>query len=157
MSRAFVREEDVQQPDILPELKVSAHPNFVTRRGLQLIEQKIGELADALTACSDEATTARLQRDLRYWMSRRETAELREHQCGDDEAGFGTRVTFRRDGGEPQAVEIVGEDEADPAHGRVSFAAPLARALMNVRAGDVVEFKTPQRTSELTILRIEPL
>jgi transcription elongation factor GreB len=157
MSRAFVREEDVQQPDALPELKVSDHPNFVTRRGLELIDGRIAELIGLLAQAADEATTARLQRDLRYWTSRRETAQLRERSPDDDEVGFGTRVRFRRDDDEPEEIEIVGEDEADPAHRRLSFAAPLARAMMGARVGEVVTFTTPQRSSEMTILAIEAL
>ena len=157
MSRAFVREEDTQQPDVLPELKVSAHPNFVTRRGLQLIDDKVADLTQLLEAGADEATQARLQRDLRYWMSRRETAQRREHRAQDDEVDFGSRVRFRRDEGEPEEIEIVGEDEADPTHRRVSFAAPLARAMIGARVGDVVAFSTPQGSSEVTILAVEAI
>lgn len=38
-----------------------------------------------------------------------------------------------------QAWRIVGEDEADPAAGSLAYVAPLARALMGRRVGDLVE------------------
>ena len=155
MSRAFVREEDVQQPDVLPELKISEHPNFVTHRGLVLIEAKIAELRTLLAVDQDAATVARLERDLRYWLARGGNAQVKEREHGDKKAGFGARVRFRRDGGKPETIEIVGEDEADPAQGRISWVAPLARAMKGTEAGDSVTLTTPQGEVELTILEVE--
>jgi transcription elongation factor GreB len=66
-------------------------------------------------------------------------------------------VRFRRDGGEAEVIEIVGEDESDPSHGRLSWVAPLAKAMLGTRPGDRVEFSTPQKTSELEILGVEPI
>jgi transcription elongation GreA/GreB family factor len=156
MSRAFVREEDTEQHDTLPELKISPYPNYVTRRGHALIEDKVAELERVLADNTDEAASARAARDLRYWTVRRETAQLKERGA-EEEIGFGTRVRFRRDGGAPETVEIVGEDESDPHHGRLSWVAPLAKAMLGTRPGDIVTFTTPQKSSELEILAVEPL
>ncbi len=49
-------------------------------------------------------------------------------------------MTFRRDGGREQTFRIVGEDEADPRAGTISYVAPLARLLLQKRVGDFVEF-----------------
>jgi transcription elongation GreA/GreB family factor len=46
---------------------------------------------------------------------------------------------LRRDDGREQTFRIVGEDEADPAHGTVSYVSPLARAIMACGPGDTVE------------------
>jgi transcription elongation factor GreB len=155
MSRAFVREEDTEQQDTLPELKVSPYPNYVTPRGLALIDEKIAELDRVIAGGADEAAAARAARDLRYWTVRRDTAQLRQRAADEDEIGFGARVRFRRDGGQPEVIEIVGEVESDPRHGRLSWVAPLVRAMLGARAGDRVAFSTPQRTSELEILAVE--
>jgi len=56
-----------------------------------------------------------------------------------DTASFGTTVALRRDDGREQTFRIVGEDEADPAHGTVSYVSPLARAVMTFGPGDTVE------------------
>jgi transcription elongation GreA/GreB family factor len=53
--------------------------------------------------------------------------------------GFGSRVTFRMKGA-LRTMAIVGDDEADPAEGRLAFSAPLARALMGAAAGDEADF-----------------
>lgn len=55
-----------------------------------------------------------------------------------DIVAFGCTVTFRRPDGRVQTYRIVGEDEADPKQGTISFVAPVARLLMGKRVGDVV-------------------
>jgi transcription elongation GreA/GreB family factor len=47
-------------------------------------------------------------------------------------------VTFRRADGRVQTYRIVGEDEADPKAGSMSFVSPVAKALMGKVVGDVV-------------------
>jgi transcription elongation GreA/GreB family factor len=54
------------------------------------------------------------------------------------EVRFGSRVTIEREDGRRQTWRIVGEDEADPANGTISYVSPLATALMRRAAGDVV-------------------
>jgi len=152
MSRAFVKEPDGETFEALPERPVSTHPNFVTPEGLADIERQLAA-ADAAHAAAvraeDKAAAAAAQRDLRYWTARRSTAQVVEPAAGDNDDGgnddddarqvrFGSTVTVRRDDGRTQRFRIVGEDEADPAQGTVSHVAPLARALFNKRAGDVV-------------------
>ena len=46
------------------------------------------------------------------------------------------RSTFRREDGRVQTFRIVGEDEADPKAGSISFASPVARSLMGKAVGD---------------------
>jgi transcription elongation GreA/GreB family factor len=157
MSRAFVREPDDVAPDSPPELRVSAHPNWVTGRGLRMIEERIADLDRQIAACEDEAQLAWLRRDQRYWAARRATAQLVEPPESPEAAAFGTRVTFRRDGKAPESIELVGEDEADPAAGRLSWIAPLARALIGAQPGDVVELANRDPPVELEILAVEPL
>ena len=48
-------------------------------------------------------------------------------------------VALRREDGREQAFRIVGEDEADPLHGTVSYVSPLARAVLTYGPGDTVE------------------
>jgi transcription elongation GreA/GreB family factor len=157
MSRAFVREDDLYQADALPELRVSEHANWVTPRGLEQIDAKIAELNGILASDPDEATAARAARDLRYWTTRKDTAEVHQHDPRETRVSFASRVTFSRDGHAAETLEIVGEDEADPKHGRLSWVAPLARAMLNRSPGDVVTLKTPQGQSEIEILAIEAI
>ena len=138
MSVAFRRESDEEHLEPKFELPIPPGPNYVTPAGLAQIEQRVAELEAAIHTTSDEEPLKALKRDLRYWHNRQSTAQIAPvpHK---DEAGIGSRVTFRLRG-ERQAIDITGYDEADPAHGRIAFSAPLARALMGTGAGDFAEF-----------------
>src|SRR5882724_8666591 len=139
MSRAFVKETD--ETPALPDRVVSEHPNFVTERGLKLIEAAVAqherELAEA-QAAEDREKIAAAQRELRYWTARRQTADLQPPPADCDEVRFGCKVTIERDDGRKQTFRIVGEDEADPAAKTLSYISPLAGALIGKEVGDVV-------------------
>jgi transcription elongation GreA/GreB family factor len=47
-------------------------------------------------------------------------------------------VTVEREDGRTQSFQIVGEDEADPAQGAISYISPLARAVLSKQVGDLV-------------------
>ncbi len=142
MSRAFVREND-DAPDELPERPISPHPNYVTPRGLALLDQTLAALeAEREDARSrgDTATLARIARDARYYTQRRGSARVVEPTEPVETVRFGVKVVLRlADGGE-RAFRLVGEDEADPAHGLISWVSPLASSLLGLASGDTCEF-----------------
>jgi transcription elongation GreA/GreB family factor len=82
---------------------------------------------------------ARATRDLRYYGARRASAQLMEDPTGRDTVAFGSTVTFEREDGRTQSFRIVGEDEADPAAGSVSYVSPLAHALLGKAVGDTAQ------------------
>ena len=94
---------------------------------------KVAEVEAAVASATDEEERTRLQRELRYWNTRAATAELAPTPA-EDEVGIGSTVTIRLNG-QTKTLTIVGHDEADPAHDRIAYAAPLARALMGAMAG----------------------
>lgn len=141
MSRAFVKESD-QELAALPERVVSPHPNLVTPAGLKQIESQVHSLEEERSAArvaDDRATLARVERDLRYWMQRRASARLIEPAATPDAVRFGVRVTVRFADGSERAFRLVGEDEADPARGLVSWASPVGTTLMGAVVGDELE------------------
>jgi transcription elongation GreA/GreB family factor len=143
MSRAFVKEqEDAETFDNLPDRPLSPHPNFVTPEGLAAIERELARLQheyEAAQAAGDRALAAKAGRDLRYFTSRRSTAQVVGPPQSAERVQFGSTVTIDRADGRRQSFRIVGEDEADPAHGTLSHASPLARALAGKSIGDVVQ------------------
>jgi len=146
MAVAFTREEDAEsQAANLPDRPVSTAPNFVTPQGLALIEAALAEARAAYTAAqsgggvaADRTAMARATRDLRYWSTRRGSAQLVEAAPADGTVAFASTVSIEREDGRKQTFRIVGEDEADPAKGAISWVSPLAGAMMGKRAGDVV-------------------
>jgi transcription elongation GreA/GreB family factor len=139
MSRAFVKEtEDLPE---LPDRPLSPHPNLVTERGLALIEAEVEKNRRALAEAQKEADRDRIasiSRELRYWSARRATAEVQPAPTDSESVRFGSTVTVKRNDGRKQTFRIVGEDEADPAAGSLSYASPLARALIGKEEGDTV-------------------
>jgi transcription elongation GreA/GreB family factor len=142
MSRAFVKETDGEDVfDQLPDRPISPHPNLVSRRGLALIEAEIARLRAALAEAqtnNERAAMAATSRDLRYWTARRASADVVPPAEDASQVRFGLRVTIERDDGHTQSFRIVGQDEADPAKGLLSYVSPLARALLGKRVGDTV-------------------
>jgi transcription elongation GreA/GreB family factor len=141
MSRAFVKElEDAAEE--LPARPISPHPNLVTAEGLAYIEAEVTRLQQdhaAAQAANDRTALARTARDLRYWTARRATAQLVPAPSDRSKVHFGSTVTIVRNDGRRQTFRIVGEDEADPAHGTLSHVSPLARALFGKQVGDTIE------------------
>ena len=156
MSVAFTREEDLEATAAdLPDRPVSPHANLVTPEGLAQIERELASARAAYSAAqahgsieADRTAMARATRDLRYWSARRANAQPQDIADPDGSVRFGGSVTIEREDGRTQTFRIVGEDEADPAHGSVSHLSPLARALMGKRAGD--EATIAGQTAEIT-------
>jgi transcription elongation GreA/GreB family factor len=145
MAVAFTREEDYEaQAADLPDRPISPHPNLVTASGLAAIERDLAAARAAYTdaqaaggVSADRTAMARATRDLRYWSARRGNAQLTEPEGPADKVLFGRTVEIEREDGRRQAFRIVGEDEADPAKGSVSYVSPLAKALLGKAVGDV--------------------
>ena len=142
MSKAFTKEpEGSDVYDDLPDRPISPH-NLVTPEGLETIEAELVRLHLEHTAAqdaNDRALLAKTNRDLRYWTSRRATAQVVEPPDDATEVHFGSTVTILREDGRRQTYRIVGEDEADPSAGTLSYVSPVAQALMGKQVGEMVE------------------
>lgn len=141
MSRAFTREDDNENvlADI-GERPVSQHRNLVTPEGFAAIEAELAVLREELATTEREANRERIaivSRDLRYWTSRRETAELSIPEPGSKVVRFGMTVTVADEDGAEKSWKIVGEDEADAASGSISHVSPMAMALFGKAVGDI--------------------
>jgi transcription elongation GreA/GreB family factor len=146
MAVAFTREEDYEaQAANLPDRPLSPHPNLVTAAGLRAIEDALTQARAAYAGAqvtggvsADRTAMARATRDLRYWSARRASAQLTEPAPVAGQVQFGRVVRVGREDGREQTFQIVGEDEADPAAGKISYVSPLARAMLGKFTGDVV-------------------
>ncbi len=144
MSVAFTKELDSEAAAAdLPDRPISPHPNLVTSEGLAQLDAALAGARAAYAAAqasediqADRTAMARATRDLRYYGARRSSAQLFEQEAPPGVVRFGGSVTFEREDGRRQTFRIVGEDEADPAHGSVSYVSPLARALLGKGVGD---------------------
>jgi transcription elongation GreA/GreB family factor len=147
VSVAFTKEDSAQTASEtqLPDRAISPHPNLVTEAGLKALEAQLRQARDAYEAAQkiEDIDERRRQaavplRDARYFAERVRTAQVVGSPASSDTVSFGSTVTFRRDDGRVSTYRIVGEDEADPKTGSISFVSPVARMLTGKAVGDVV-------------------
>ncbi len=164
MSRAFTKESD---DDLvageLPERPVPTHANYVTPRGhkqLQARARALQEQHEKLAAQSGEDSAAKqklreVERDQRYFNAQLERAMVVD-PAGQprDQAHFGAAVKMLDEDGKAHRFTIVGDDEADVAGGKISWASPLANALIGAKVGDTVIWRRPAGNAEVEIVEI---
>jgi transcription elongation GreA/GreB family factor len=147
LSVAFTKEDSAETAaeTLLPDRPVSPHPNLVTEAGLKTLELQLAQAREAYETAQtiEEVNERRRQaanplRDARYFAARVRTAQVMPDPASAGTVAFGSTVTFQRDDGRVQTYRIVGEDEADPKAGSISFVSPVARSLMGKAVGDVV-------------------
>lgn len=181
MNKAFVKENDDADEDeaLSPTLQLPAgSKNYMTRRGYDALRAELDQLVRVERPALVETVAwaagngdrsengdyiygkkrlREIDRRIRFLIKRIESAEVvdPERQQDFEQVFFGATVTFCDvDGEDEQTWQIVGVDEADAAQGRISWIAPLARAVMRARAGDVVRFQSPAGPREIEILDI---
>jgi transcription elongation factor GreB len=179
MSKAFTKESDQDEDDELesgaPQLPAGAR-NYMTARGHKLMREEFERLVKAerpelvkvvswAAGNGDRSENGdyiygkkrlrEMDRRIRFLTKRLENAVVVDpaDQAGVDQVFFGATVTI---GDEEGAVtyQIVGIDEADASAGRISWIAPLAKALMKAREGDTVRFMSPAGLREVDVLEI---
>lgn len=163
MSRAFVKGSDEESDsNELPERPLSTQPNYVTVRGVEALRARLKELQgerDRLAAAAEPMARQRLlevKRDIRYFSAQIERAVVVD-PAGQprDEVRFGAMVTISDEQEKTHTFHIVGDDEADVAAGSISWASPLATAMIGAKVGDTVKWQRPAGESEVEIVTIQ--
>jgi transcription elongation GreA/GreB family factor len=162
VSRAFTKEDDGSGAEVLPDLPQSSRPNYVTLEGLVALQLRLREARAALAALrskSDELETrmptAVAERDTRFLEERIRRAipvDPRDQPPGI--VAFGAEVEVIDEDGKLRTYRIVGEDEADAAHGAITPFSPLGRALIGTAVGDVAVWERPVGAVELEIVTV---
>jgi transcription elongation factor GreB len=165
MSRAFVKESDDDlSAGELPERPVSSHANYVTPQGLEQLQARVRELHEQherLAPIVAEDSIAKqkqreVERDLRYFNAQLERVMVVDPSGQPrDEVHFGATVRIIDENGDTHSFSLVGEDEADVTAGKISWASPLARAMMGARVGDTVTWHRPSGDVEVEIAGID--
>jgi transcription elongation GreA/GreB family factor len=143
MSRAFVKEDTDDSGEPVKK-QASGRPNYVTPAGLESLKAKAAELAwkrGELVSKQrlDEPRGFDLRQaetDLEYYESQIKRAILVDNRGLDEqEVRFGATVNVREQDGAIKEYKLVGEDEADPASGKINWGSPLAAALLGGKPG----------------------
>jgi transcription elongation factor GreB len=179
MSKAFTKEGDGDEADAEETDSLPAHlKNYCTPQGLKALRDelrallreerpKVVEVVSWAAGNGDRSENGdyiygkkrlrEIDRRIRYLTKRIENAEPVDpaQQKIRDQVFFGATVTFERDNGKKQTVQIVGIDEADMAKGKISWLSPVAKALMKAHVGDAIELRTPAGVDSIEVLKID--
>ena len=180
MNKAFVKENDQDDEESLPGVP-SLPPgtrNYMTRAGFEVLRVELDQLVRderprlvetvrwaASTGDRSEngdyiygkKRLREIDRRIRFLIKRLESATVvtPAEQENVEQVFFGATVTVCDvDGDIEQTYQIVGVDEANASEGRISWIAPLSRALLKAREGDVVRFASPSGLREIEVLEI---
>ena len=179
MNKAFVKESDADDDDDvggLPPIPPGAK-NYITPQGYQRIREELLQLIDVerpevvrivhwAASNGDRSENGdyiygkrrlrEIDRRIRFLTKRLDLAEVVDPSVhhGSDQVLFGATVTYVNAAGDEQTINIVGIDELDPLHGKISWVSPVARALTKAKEGDVITLRTPAGDDELEILRV---
>jgi transcription elongation factor GreB len=185
VSKAFTKEiddapDDELEPDAGPALPVGAK-NYITPAGHRRLREELARLWEVerpklvetiawAASNGDRSENAdylygkrrlrEVDRRIRFLSKRLEIAEVVDNAGqGHERVFFGATVTYADRAGSARTVSIVGMDEVDPARGRVSWIAPVAKALLKAQEGDVVTVRTPRGAEEIEVvaIRYEPI
>ena len=180
MNKAFVKDNDSTDDDDggagLPPLPVGSK-NYITPQGHERLKVELLHLLDVerpatVSIVSWAASNGdrsengdylygkkrlrEIDRRIRFLTKRLDIAEVVDPslQPNRDQVFFGATVTFINKAGNEHTVTIVGIDEMDPLAGKISWIAPVARAITKAREGDVVRLMTPGGEDELEIIEV---
>jgi transcription elongation factor GreB len=164
MSRGFVREGDQEEVPMVPQRAFlpPGVPNFVTREGMdQLLKEKAELMSERENLGISNENEKRIEQNFinaKLQLLNERIADARvveEAGKNSGEITFGATVTFLAElSGKIQTIRIVGVDEADIAKSKISFISPLAKALLNKKAGETATLKRDKENIVYKIIDI---
>lgn len=179
MNKAFTKESDDDGSDETEEIDAlpAAVKNYMTPTGFAAMQQELrtllyGERPKVVETVAWAAGNGdrsengdyiygkkrlrEIDRRVRYLSKRLESAEVVDpaRQQHLQQVFFGATVTYARADDSEHTVTLVGIDEIDVEHGKISWIAPMAKALLKARVGDRIELKTPGGTETIEIVEI---
>ena len=180
MNKAFTREvdrEDEEDDDVAAPPLPQGAKNYITVAGYQRLRRELMTLLDEERPKVVETVSwaakngdrsengdylygkkrlREIDRRIRFLTKRLDVAEVVDPSLhhGNEQVFFGATVRYASDHGEERTIRILGVDEAESAHGEVSWIAPIARALLKARVGDEVRLTTPRGVEVLEVLEV---
>lgn len=184
MSKAFTKETDGDEDELDGGVETSipsGFKNYITPAGVRRLNDEVtrlwkGERPKLVETIAWAASNGdrsengdyiygkrklrEIDRRIRFLSQRIDSAVVVDNAGKDHErVYFGATVTFVDESGSERTVSIVGVDEVDAGHGRVSWVSPIATAMLKGEVGDVVTLRTPRGAEEIEIIgiRYDPL
>jgi transcription elongation factor GreA len=151
-------------------------PNYITEEKKLELEKEINELKgskrkEILDSLEYAKSLGDLSENAEYHQAREEQGKLEEriskiehilkysvvmkkHHSTSIEVG--STVKVKKEGSkETSTYQIVGQEEANTAEGKISNKSPLGQALFGKKKGDVASFSTPKGSFNYVVVEIE--
>ena len=149
---------------------------YLTQEGFLEVEEELDNLRnkkrpEIIKALKDARALGDLSENAEYDAARAEQAQIEgrivelEHiienaviieKKGTDKVSLGTTVKIKYvDDDEVEEYRIVGSKEADPSNNKISNESPLAKSIMNAKAGEVRSVESPNGKYDVQILEIQ--
>ena len=177
MSKAFTKETDADDDEVVLPALPAGGKNYITPRGyerlrselLSLIDDerpKVVEIVHWAASNGDRSENGdyiygkkrlrEIDRRIRFLTQRLEIAEITDPSAhyGQEQVFFGATVTYVDEGDVQRTITIMGIDEADTLRGQISWVSPVARALLKSIPGDEVNLVTPHGVQVLKVLEV---
>ena len=164
MSRGFVKEEDQEEPVMVPPRGAipDGVTNYVTPNGLKELKEEFKDLEHERAHVNAENDTEKrraqslIDGKINLLAERLQTARLLDPKDQpEDEVRFGARVELQNlTSNQKQEFQIVGVDEADIKKNKIAFVAPIAKAVTGKKVGEETDFKLGNEVRKLKILKI---
>jgi transcription elongation factor GreB len=178
MSKAFTKETDSDDDDlVLPALPAGAK-NYITPAGYARLRDALLNLMDVerpkvvevvywAASNGDRSENGdyiygkkrlrEIDRRIRFLTQRLKIAEITDPSAhhAKEQVFFGATVTYEDAAGLERRITILGIDEADTLAGQVSWVSPVARALLKSWVGDDVNLPMPDGVRVLRVMRVE--
>ena len=148
---------------------------YLTASGLEDIKKELEFLKtekrpEVINALKEARALGDLSENAEYDAARNEQAEVEGRikeleqllenaviieNAARDKVSLGSKVKIKYvDDGEVEEYSIVGSKEADPFANKISNESPIAKAILNVKVGEVVTVESPQGQYKVEIMEI---
>jgi transcription elongation factor GreB len=181
MSKAFTKEQDGAEDGDDIEIQAPQIPagakNYMTPGGAKrmqeelrdLLYKKRPEIVQTVSWAAENGDRSEngdyiygkkklreIDRRVRFLSKRLDKVEVVDPLAAAcDHVRFGATVTIRDEDDRERTYAIVGVDEADASQGKISWASPLATALLKAKEGDLVLFRSPKGVQEIEVVAVE--
>ena len=177
MSKAFTKETDADDDEVVLPALPAGGKNYITPRGYERLRSellslivderpKVVEIVHWAASNGDRSENGdyiygkkrlrEIDRRIRFLTQRLEIAEITDPSAhyGQEQVFFGATVTYVDEGDVQRTITIMGIDEADTLRGQISWVSPVARALLKSIPGDEVNLVTPHGVQVLEVLEV---
>lgn len=146
---------------------------ILSKQGYKKLKGKLEDLKEERDRLVEDMEKTRQEGDLSEnsaYHSLRESVTIIRNQIGDLEqklgnaeirdkenngrVGFGNKVIVKINGDQKE-IEIVGDGEADPLKGKISYQSPISQGLIDKKEGQSVKIETPAGEKEYKVLEIK--